>query len=187
MGIDMTDIRFFAQTQDREAYRRTLKTQPCPFCKVIGWLICHGYLYEYNDTGQEDIRGYRFLCNNRGARGGCGRTRSILLADRIRHSPLRLGRFWDLLRQRLAGKNPAQAARQIDPPLKPTTAYRCIKRLTRTQDHLRVLLMRLCSVPTGEGLADSLQHLIEHLRQAFPNHPCPPAAFQLHFQQSFLV
>jgi hypothetical protein len=178
--------KFFTCVQDRDEYRRDLKTQPCPFCDSIGLLICHGFLYG-NGTGQETIvRGCRFLCSNRGACAGCGRTYSILLADRMPRSPVPATRLWDLLREILGGKSRAAAARDCDPPFQYSTAHRFLNRLDLAQDRLRGLLCRLCPAPSGEGLANALCQCIEHLRRAFAAAACPITAFVLAFQQPFL-
>jgi hypothetical protein len=60
--------RFFKDIAAAMEYRRTIKQTACPHCGLIGFLICHGFLWGYGEEGSERVRrGCRFLLLQSGA------------------------------------------------------------------------------------------------------------------------
>lgn len=89
---------FYRDTAEWNAMAERLKQTPCPHCKRVGMLICHGYLRGYDECNfqRTTVRARRIFCSNRHRRRGCGRTFSVWAADKIRRLSLTtraLGRF----------------------------------------------------------------------------------------------
>ena len=87
----MRSVSFVRDAQEAQQFRETVKQRRCPFCQLIGFLICHGYLRgfspdcpEGSDSAEDALRGWRFYCSNRGRRQGCGHTFSVLLSRCLR-------------------------------------------------------------------------------------------------------
>jgi len=125
------------------------------------------------------------FCSNRGRRGGCGRTFSIVLADILPRHTMTASLVWPWLLKLLAGLSLKAAAEKVRLPFALETVYRLRRKLRRQLDRLRARLCREQSPPVS-GHSDPLLQTVEHLRQVFPCSACPPAEFQLHFQRPFL-
>jgi hypothetical protein len=147
----------------------------------------HSVLYGNNpfDCAQEQARGQRVFCSNRGRRGGCGKTFSIFLADMLPRHTLTATLVWGWLAQRLAGFSAKAAAEKAGLPFALETVYHLRRKLRRNLARLRTLLCRGQSPPSS-AQADPVLQTVEHLQIVFPRNECPPAAFQLGFQLPFL-
>jgi hypothetical protein len=131
------------------------------------------------------VRGRRVFCSNRGRRGGCGKTFSIVLAGVLPHHTLTASLVWRWLVEVLAGFSLKAAAEKLRLPFALETVYRLRRRLLRNLDALRTRLAGRCAPPSGDH-ADPLFQTLSHLKITFPGSPCPPVEFQLHFQRPFL-
>ena len=165
----------------------SLKQQQCPHCGCAGTLNCHSKLYG-NDPLAADgccLRGQRVWCANRGARGGCGRSYSLFLADVLPRHTFRASWLWQWVVKWLAGHSLKAAAEKCSLPFSLETVYRLRQKLRRTLDGLRT---RLCSQqePSKSTQAEPLLQTLAHLGAVFAASQCPPAEFQLHFQRPFL-
>ena len=141
-----------------------------------------------NDLAQassQTVRGQRVFCSNRGQRGGCGKTFSLVLADILPRHTLSASLVWRWLVEALAGLSTKAAAEKLRLPFVLETIYRLRRRLQQGLDLVRT---RLCleQSPPVSIYTDPLLQTVEHLRAVFPDSNCPPSAFQLRFQRPFL-
>jgi hypothetical protein len=147
----------------------------------------HSLLHGNDPTQPEGraLRGQRVFCSDRGSRGGCGRTFSFFLATVLPRHTFTASHLWTWLVELLAGL-PVQAATQtLRLPFALESLYRLGRALRRRLDVLRTRLCR--ELPPPESTQrDALLQTVEHLRAVFAGEACPPAAFQLRFQQPFL-
>lgn len=170
---------FYRNAEEWTAIAERLKQTPCPHCKVVGTLIRHSILYGFDDTSprRRTLRARRIFCSNRHSRRGCGRTFSVWLADKIRRLSLTTGGLWRFLQRAAAGSILA-AIRSIDCPLSDRTLLRIWKRFQDSQSKIRTALSACCPPPELPGSHRSAAHVLAHLHAAFPDAPCPIAAFQ---------
>ena len=183
----MGEQRWFCQnTEEWNALVERLKLTPCPHCQVVGTLIRHGYLRGYDDGSppRQTVRARRVLCSNRNARRGCGRTVSVWLADKIRRLSLTTGTLWRFLHRAATGSIGA-AIRTSDGHLSDRTWLRIWKRFDLGQSQIRTALSGRCPPPALTAHRPAAQ-VLAHLQAAFPDAPCPIAAFQ-HALQIFFV
>jgi len=141
-----------------------------------------------NDPDEPDgqrLRGLRVFCSNRGQRGGCGHTFSLILADVLPRHTFTASRVWPWLVELLAGLSVKAAAEKLRLPFTLEAVYRLRRKLDRQLDGWRTRLCRE-QPPPPSGQTDPLLHTVEHLRCVFADAVCPPATFQLCFQQPFL-
>lgn len=131
------------------------------------------------------LRGQRVFCSNRGQREGCGRTFLLCLAEVLPRHTVTASLVWSWLVQVLAGWSLKAAAEKLRLPFALETVYRLRRRLRRSLDRLRSRLCREQAPPTSTH-TDPLLQTAQHLQAVFAERPCPPADFQLHFQQPFL-
>ena len=133
----------------------------------------------------ESFRGQRVFCSNRGQRGGCGRTFSLVLADVLPRHTMTASLLWPWLLKVLAGFSCKAAADQLRLPFALETVYRLRRGL---RQGLAAVRTRLCreQLPPVSTHVDPLRQTVEHLQAVFPGSPCPSADFQLHFQRPFL-
>jgi hypothetical protein len=136
-------------------------------------------------TGKR-LRGQRVFCSNRGQRGGCGRTFCLVFAEVFPRHTFPASLLWPLWVGLLDGTSLQAAAESLRLPFALETVYHWRRKLRRQVDRLRVLLCGLCP-PAASAQADPWLQTVEHLRQVFPRSGCPPAEFQLHFQQPFVA
>lgn len=165
----------------------SLKQQRCPRCERCETLNRHSFL-RGNDpaqTSSQSVRGQRVFCSNRGQRGGCGRSFSILLAEVLPRHTLTATLVWPWLLERLAGLSLKAAAEKLRLPFALESGYRFRRKLRQRLDDWRAQLCRE-QPPPASTQADPLLHSLEHLRAVFATEECPPAAFQLRFQRPFL-
>jgi hypothetical protein len=145
-------------------------------------------LLQGNDPVQANgrvVRGQRVFCSNRGRRGGCGKTFSLVLADVLSRHTLTATLVWRWLVELLAGLSVKAAVEKLRLPFALETIYRLRRRLQRGLDRVRTRLCRKLPPPTGQQV-QPLWQTAEHLRMVFPDSACPAADFQLHFQHPFL-
>ena len=165
----------------------SLKQQRCPRCGCHETLNRHSILRGNHPSiqGKQSVRGQRVFCSNRGRRGGCGHTFSVFLADVLPRHTFTACVLWRWLAKMLSNISVKAATEQLLLPFTLESLYRVRRTLHRQLDVLRSQLCRQQSPPASAQSVPLLQ-TIEHLHAAFPGHPCPPAAFQLHFQRPFL-
>ena len=164
-----------------------LKQSPCPHCGCVGSLNRHSRALG-NDPEAADgevFRGQRVYCSNRGLRGGCGRTFALFLADILPRHTLTASLVWPWLVKLLAGLSLKSAAEKLRLAFALETIYRLGRGLHRRLEVLRTQLCREQS-PAASPHSDPLRQTVEHLQTVFADSPCPPADFQLRFQQPFL-
>lgn len=138
-----------------------------------------------DQPGGQSLRGQRVFCSNRGTRGGCGRTFSLLLADVLPRHTFTASRVWSWLVELLAGLSAKAAAEKLRLPFALESVYCLGRKLRRRLDGLRSRLSREQPPPASDQV-DPLLHTVEHLRSVFAGEVCPPATFQLRFQHPFL-
>lgn len=181
--------RFYESEEELRRFCFGLKQQACPHCRLIGALILHGYLYGYDEsaTDKRVVRGRRIFCNNRKKRRpGCGRTFSVLSADRIKKFGITAVNVWIFLTQFMLLANKAAALRQLKISISASAAYRLWKRFADRQSPIRTALSRLCPPPKQPSATEPAIQTLAHLEAAFSPCACPIAAFQKRFQLSFL-
>jgi len=133
----------------------------------------------------QSVRGQRVFCSNRGRRGGCGKTFSLVFADILPRRTMTASLLWRWLMEVLAGLSFKAAAEKLRLPFALETVYRLQGSLRHGLDQIRTHLCREQS-PPASAHADPLLQTVEHLRRVFSDSECPPADFQLHFQHPFL-
>lgn len=178
---------FCARCAGVEAPIFSLKQSPCPHCGCFGSLNRHSRSLG-NDplrASGQSFRGQRVFCSNRGRRGGCGRTFSLVLADVLPRHTMRASLLWRWLVEVLAGLSLKAAAEKLRLPFALETVYRLRRGLRQGLASVRTRLCREQS-PPASAHADPLLQTVEHLRRVFSCSLCPPADFQLHFQHPLL-
>jgi hypothetical protein len=141
-----------------------------------------------NDPAAADgrlSRGQRVFCSNRGQRGGCGRTFSIVPAEVLPRHTITASMAWRWLVQLLAGLSLKSAVESLRLPLALETFYRLRRALRRKLDLIRPRLFEQQAPPVSSQ-SDPLLQTVEHLQAVFPGAECALAAFQLRFQHPFL-
>ena len=184
----MSEERWFYRSDaEWTAIVERLKQTRCPHCKAVGTLIRHGFLRGYDESSSraKTVRARRIICSNRNARRGCGRTFSVWLADKIRRLGLTTGALWRFLKHAAAGPV-AAAIRTAGGHLSDRTWQRIWKRFDQGQSKIRTALSACCSPPQLPASQRPAEHVLAHLLAAFPNAPCPIAAFQ-HALRTFFV
>lgn len=164
-----------------------LKQTPCPHCKRVGPLIRYGFLRGYDENHQHHrtVRARRVFCNNRKRARGCGRTFSVWAADKIRRLSLTATTLWAFLKRAIGSGNKLDALRSLACGLSDSAPYRIWRRFDQAQSSIRTAIARRCQPPSVPGL-DPARQTVAHLQVAFPNDPCPIAAFQQNLQTFFL-
>lgn len=130
------------------------------------------------------LRGQRVYCSNRGKRGGCGRTFLISLAQVLPRYTMPAQLLWQWLLCLLEGASLKAAAESLRLPFVLETFYRAHRKLRRQLDRLRTRLCRQQEPPMS-ARSNPLHQSLEHLQALFNGSSCPPADFQLRFQQPF--
>lgn len=180
--------RFYASDQELPEIHHRLHLTFCPFCKRVGTLILHGWLYGYADTddGLRICRGRRVLCNSRRKRNsGCGHTFSIWIVVTLWRCRLGALKLWTFLKNVLRLGDKTNALRGLSAGMSISSAYRIWKRFTNRQSYLRTTLAKICPPPLSRSHQPAEQ-TIAHLQAAFPDAACPIVAFQQQLQIAFL-
>ena len=166
--------------------KHRLKHTPCPHCRAVGGLICHGYLRGYGDSIVGTIqRGWRVFCSNRGRKAGCGRTYSILLAHHLYRRLVNAQQLAVFLAGILGGASIKNAWESVASSFCVETGYKLWTAFVRNQSAIRSRLHAVVK-PTVAAFTP-LHQTIEHLKASFPQVACPVAAFQTVFQDAFLA
>jgi len=178
---------FYRNAGEWTAIAERLKQIPCPFCKTVGALIQHGFLYGFDESSpqRKTLRARRVFCSNRNARPGCGRTFSVWLADKIRRLGLTTAGLWRFL-QRAVADGILAAIRGCHCHLSDRTWLRLWKRFHHAQCHIRTALLGRCPPPQLPAEHRSAAQVLAHLQAAFPDAPCPVAAFQVTLRTFFV-
>lgn len=173
--------RFYNSIADFNVFYMRLKLVKCPFCRLVGCLILHGYLHGYDENkDSECIRGRRIFCSNRNRRSGCGKTFSILKSLFLKFFRLQAVTLWTFIKGLLAGKTKKAAWQSTGIQISESFLYGVARRLTVNKSHIRTRLYTL------EAHKASCQNSIFHqLKQLF-NSGNPISAFQYYFQDDFL-
>jgi hypothetical protein len=179
--------RFVRDLEALAQYLLLLKQLCCPQCGAVGTLNRHSKLFG-NDPDRPDgrsLRGQRVWCSNRGVRGGCGNSFSIVLDEVLPRHSVTATLVWQWLLQLLAGSSLQAAVEALRPPFALETFYRLRRQLRQRLDSLRATL---CGeqAPPASAQADPFLHTLEHLQSVFARAECPLAAFQAQFQLPFL-
>jgi hypothetical protein len=187
MGIVSAKHWFYRTAEQWMAIAERLKQTPCPHCQVVGALIRHGLLYGFDETSkQKTLRARRIFCSNRNQRRGCGRTFSVWLADKIRRLGLTTNGLWRFL-QRAVADGIRAASHGSDGPRSERTLLRLWKRFQLSQSTIRTALFGRCPPPELPAEYRSAAQVLAHLQDAFPDAPCPIAAFQQMLRTFFFV
>jgi len=167
-------------------YLKQIKFVPCPHCGLTGYLIGHGFVRGYSESGQaQHVRGRRFFCSNRYRRRGCGHTFSVLLASVMRRFTVRANTLWHYLQAVADGSNRKAAWQQAQVGFSVQTGYRLLRMFERSQTHIRTLLCCIRPPPESDSQQPLIQ-LIQHFKASFYMDSCPLEGFQIRFQQPFL-
>lgn len=165
-----------------------MKLTSCPFCKKIGTLILHGFLYGYQENSSDTCkRGRRIICNSRRKRSaGCGKSFSLLIASLIPMVDYTCKTIWNFLTFLKNGHSVIASLLKTGIVRSERTIYRLFRRLRLQQHTMRTLLLRITSPPERGDVTNPFIQTITHLEKAFPDNQCPVEAFQRHFQIAFM-
>jgi hypothetical protein len=181
-------MRYYDSEEEFQRFYYTLKQVRCPHCRQEGTLILHGYLYGYSEQGDTNliVRGRRLFCSNRHRRSGCGRTVSVLASAFLRGFIITAAALWCFLIHAAASRHKRAAFARLGLALCPSGAYRLFRRVRHAQSRIRMLLLRRTPAPAPPPTPHPISATLAHLQAAFPEAPCPIAAFQHAFQAAFL-
>jgi hypothetical protein len=185
--------RFYSSDEEWHAIVEQLKLTPCPHCKVVGTLNCHGCLYGFDEYNRKPnaLRARRVFCSDRNLRPGCGRTFSVWCADKIRRLSLTAGFLWKFLTC-AAATSVLAAWRTLPRFLSDRTLQHIWTRFHRGQSKIRTALSALCrppalpATPAAKPSHQAAAQVLAHLQAAFPDAPCPITAFQ-HSLHTFFI
>jgi hypothetical protein len=167
--------QIYCSKDDQNAFLETIKTQPCPHCKSVGYLIRHGYLRGYDQMRSKSIRASRVFCSNRNRAMGCGKTFSVWIADKVKRLFLSAECLFAFLNDAAKSGNKVQAFRKLNCSLSDSAPYRIWKRFILAQSRIRTALTWLSEPPRIESNSPTTLTLA-HLREAVKQHPLSPIA-----------
>ncbi|TWT55999.1 hypothetical protein [Allorhodopirellula solitaria] len=186
----------FASKEQRDRRLALLKCLPCPHCKHTGALNRHGFLKGYDELNfkQKAIRAIRVFCSDRANAGGCGRTFSVWIADKVKRLFLDTDSLWQFLEQAATTGSKSQAFRDLQSSLSDSAPYRIWKRFLQAQAAIRTALTAIGPPPKHvhqDGVPSpaqsAAQGTIAHLKAAFQDSSSNPiAAFQNATQRFFI-
>jgi len=181
------DSRFCESQQEFDERCANLKTTPCPHCQRVGTLIRHGFLRGYDENHQHNktVRAWRIYCSNRKRSPGCGRTFSVWFANNIKRLFWTANALWTFLKQAVQTGNKFKAFENLNGGLSDSAPYRIWKRFLDAQSAIRTALARICRPPQIASQQPA-ELTLAHLETAFPDHPCPIAAFQISLNTFFI-
>lgn len=129
----------------------------------------HGVRAGYTDSEPERVvRGHRLLCSNRGRSRGCGRTTTVWLATVVRRAIVSAASFLQLAAGLAMGLGCAAAWRQAC-SMSISTGYRCKRRLSAAQVHIRATLSARAPPPDFAG-AHPIGQTLAHLAAVLGEH-----------------
>jgi hypothetical protein len=184
-----TQPLFYRNHDEWLSFAEQLKLLACPHCTTVGALIRHGHLYGYHEghTGHKNLRARRIFCSNRHQRPGCGRTFSVWSANTIPRRSLSADALWRFLQRVVALASVVAAIHVVaDCRRSDRTWQRLWQRFNLSQSTIRTALSALCPPPHLPAEHRPAAHVVAHLHAAFPDAPCPIAAFQLATRSFFL-
>ena len=181
-------IGFYKRAVDFLAFYRQIKLLQCPHCQRTGYLILHGFLrgYDEKSSTKKIIRSHRVFCSDRNRREGCGCTFSVLKDHLLKNSTITTKSIWDFLSNILRGMSTFAAFNLLALPFSVTSGYRLYKRIFQNQNISRTRLLNKSPPPVKVPSRNPLIKTILHLKAAFARNVNPIAAYQAHFQTSFL-
>jgi hypothetical protein len=166
---------------------RSLPLTACPFCYMTGALIRHGLLETHGESTHAQKQGQRIICTVRRKQNrGCGRTFSIISANRLKNFCITAQSLWRFLIGFIKKGIKATAFSPLTDRFHPSSAYRLWKKFSQAQSRIRSFLTRHSPRPRLGITPCAATQTIAHLSSVFKNHPCPIAAFQERYQESFL-
>ena len=163
-----------------------IKIYPCPHCKLIGFLIMHGYLTGYDENNQSDIikRGYRIFCSNRDNRKGCGKTFSIIKSCFIKGFTITANTVNLFISNIVNGFNISRSFYLTNIKISISSIYKLYNRFKLTQPQIRSILFADSKPPENNKTDNPVILTYLHIKQRFKDQDCPITAFQHHFQRS---
>lgn len=176
-------IQFVRDEHEMEQNLRKAKHILCAHCGATGTLNRHDFRYG-NDPDKPDKqtkRGQRLYCSNRGNRGGCGRTMCLVFVLILPGHTITANSLDRLLSNLCKGMSIQAAWEKGRINVALQSVYQILKRLRLRIGAIRSHLLKICRSPDSSQ-RDPLTGTYEHLRDAFPDHRNPTAAFQGHFQ-----
>jgi hypothetical protein len=185
-------VWIFDSQELRDQRLALLKCSPCPHCKHSGALNRHGFLkgYDENHFKQKAVRAIRVFCSNRGNAGGCGRTFSVWVADKVKRLFLNAQSLWKLIEQAVGDGNRSGAFKKLRSSMSASAAFRIWKRFLKAQSAIRTALAAVCPPPKhlpGKGDQSAAQATVAHLKQAFKESTLNPIAAYQAATQSFFI
>jgi hypothetical protein len=181
----MSIPKYYESESEFEQIHRRLKHYPCPFCRLMGCLILHGFLFGSDvDSGCTVKRGHRIFCSNRNDRRGCGRTCSMLLSHFIKHFLFTARTIWRFFLSIVSGICKMKSLNDTGASASQSAPYGLWNRLHANAAHIRTCLSRV-SPPHDTCSSDPEIRTISHLYSVFCRSENPISAFQLAFQTSF--
>lgn len=176
---------FFRSETEIQVFLARLPFLSCPFCGAAGTLVRHGYIRWFHSPQESGIRAWRIRCKKSPRRPGCGRAPSIRLRDTLFRRCFNAKQLWAFIRALQQARSVKSAWERAAIPLSMDSGYRLYRRLCLCQSILRTHLCARAPPPKGKAGVPLLQ-MFTHLREAFVS-GCPIAAYQEHFQRSFLA
>ena len=189
IGIFIIKVnQYYSSQEELDQFYLKLKLTQCPHCKLVGFLILHGFLYGYDEKVYNNNinRGRRFFCSNRNKRNGCGKTFSLLKSNIIKGFIITTNAMWQYLNSLASGENKKEAFKSTKIIHSNSACYRLLNRFKLKQHHIRMLLTRLSKPPELKKTPHPILQTIIHLKETFEKADCPITAFQYAFQTSFL-
>ena len=179
--------QFAVDEADLDAQRLTLKSVQCPHCRQFGYLIGHGFLRGYSESGEHRvIRGRRFFCSNRYRRSGCGLTFSILLAQFLRRFVVGASTLLRFVEGVAGGGSRTAAWTDATNSFSWRSAYRVWLRFCHAQSHIKTRLCRVVTAPPSSSSRSPIAQLLSHLQAVLPVTACVFAGFQYRCQTGLL-
>lgn len=183
---------YVANKKELESYQEKLKQQSCPYCKKFGTLNRHsclkGHELSLKASAQKLLRGKRVYCSNRGRRGGCGKTFSLLFSTLLKGYLVCSKTLSTFLKALANGDTPKRAWQKNTSLFCLENAYRLLDKFKNFQCSLRTTLSKKQPPPLPKKtakVAAPLLQTIDHLMNAFAESSCAVSAFQRHFQKGF--
>lgn len=183
----MKQTIFVEDEQALEKKLCSLKQNRCPGCRRRGTLNRHDKLQGHRPDHATDRhqRGQRAWCSNRGKRGGCGRTVTLIFQWVLPRHSFTAGLLGSLLQGLGRGLSRSQACARLRTHLSEEGALHLLHRFRRRLSAVRSALVRRCPPPPCRH-RDPLIQTIQHLQCAFPTASCSVAAFQMAFQRPIM-